>query len=238
MLYLLLCLVLIPVIILAGYAQTKVHTVYKTFSQVNTTKNRTALEVARTILDTAGLKNVTIKKVPGTLTDYYDSKHKVLALSESNYESTSIAAIGVATHEAGHALQDHQNYIPLRLRHFVIHVSNIVSKSFFPLLILSILLAIFIPTSGNVGVYLVMIFTAIYALSMLISLITLPVEFNASKRALRYLKDSQELTPQELNGAKKVLSAAALTYIASFLYNAVEFLRILIYLLMITRNDN
>lgn len=231
MMYLWLSLLLIPVIILAGYAQVRVSSMYQTYSQVKSEKNRTAYDVARTILDTAGLSNVSITKVKGKLTDYYDSKKKVLALSEGNYDSTSIAAIGVAAHEAGHALQDKQGYLPLKLRHLVIHTSNLVSRAFIPLLILSVILAVLIPTTGSAGMYLAWGAVGVYFLAMLVSLVTLPVEFNASKRALQILKDSGELTQEELSGARKVLSAAALTYVASFLYNLVEFFRLLLWLL-------
>lgn len=231
--YLWLSLLLLPVILLASYAQIKVSSVYQSYLKINTFKNRTAYDVARTILDTAGLNNVAITKVKGRLTDYYDSKKKVLALSEGNYDSTSIAAIGVAAHEAGHALQDKQNYIPLRLRHLVIHVSNFVSRAFIPLLILSVILAVLIPTTGNAGFYIACVAVGVYGLAMLVSLIMLPVEFNASRRALQILRDSGELNQEELSGARKVLSAAALTYIASFLYNLVEFLRLLFWLLPI-----
>ena len=231
--YLWLTLLLIPVIILASYAQIRVSSMYQTYSKTNAQTGRTAHDVARTILDTAGLQNVTITKVKGKLTDYYDSKKKVLALSEGNYDSTSIAAIGVAAHEAGHALQDKQNYLPLRLRHLVIHVSNFVSRAFIPMLILSMILAILIPTTGNAGFYIACVAVGVYGLAMLVSLITLPVEFNASRRALQILNDSGILNQEELSGARKVLSAAALTYIASFLYNLVEFLILLLWLLAI-----
>ncbi len=236
-LYYLLGFLLIPALILAIWAEVKVHNVYAKYKKVNVQSGRTAGETTRAILDAAGLQNVQIKTVKGTLTDYYDSRNKLLAISDDSYDSSSISSIGVAAHETGHALQDKEGYFPLKLRHLIIKTSNLISKSLIPLIIIGFI-GLFIPFIGGTGVLIYMCaLGGFYFLAMILSLITLPVEFNASRRAIQILRDSGTLTEEELKGAKKVLSAAALTYIASFLYSLIYFLRIVVWVLSII-SDN
>jgi len=217
-------IVLLPAIILAIYAQIKVNTTYAKYSKVNSIKNLTGKQVAEMILKDSEISNVQIIETNGTLTDYYDSKNKVLALSKSNFNSSSIASLGVTAHECGHAIQDATNYFPLKLRHFVIKVYNLSSKLLVPLLLIGFLFdfILLIPSLANAFL---IIGSVIFGLSLLMNLVTLPVEFNASKRALKILEDSIILTNEETKMAKKVLSSAALTYIAAFLYSLLNFLR-------------
>lgn len=225
---------LIPVIILAIYAEFKVHSTYSHFSKVVSEKKLTGKEVASLILNASNITNVEIKEIEGTLTDYYDSKNKVLALSKHNYNSSSIASIGVTAHECGHAIQDYNNYFPLRFRHFIVNIYNITSKLLVPLLIIGLIFD-FLLLIPNLALIFVVVGTIIFGLSFILNLITLPVEFNASKRALRILEESTVLNQEEIKGAKKVLNSAALTYLAAFLYSLLNFLRFV--LIFVRRND-
>ena len=225
--YYLLGIILLPAIILAIYAEIKVSINYKKYSEIYSQSNLTGKEVAEKILKANNINNVKITEVSGTLTDYYDSKNKVLAISSKNYNSSSIASLGVTAHECGHAIQDNTNYFPLKLRQVIIKSYSLTSKLLVPLLILGLLFSLFllIPVVGEIFIYIALI---TFGLSLLLNLITLPVEFNASKRALKILKEENILTKEESKCVKKVLNSAALTYVAAFLYSLLNFLRILI----------
>lgn len=225
--YYILGIILFPAIILAIFAQIKVQSTYSKYKQIPSQKNLTGKQVAELILSASNINDVTITEIEGNLTDYYDSKNKVLALSKYNYHSTSIASLGVTAHECGHALQDDTNYFPMRLRSLVIKVYNISSKLLIPLIIIGLLFdfILFIPLASKIFLY---IGVSVFGLSLLLNLITLPVEFNASKRALKILEESTILTEEETRSAKKVLDAAALTYVSAFLYSLLNFLRFVI----------
>lgn len=231
--YYLLGIILIPAIILSIYAQIKVQTNYKKYSQIISEKNLTGKEVANLILNASDIKDVQIIEVEGELTDYYDSKKKVLALSKGNYNSASIASLGVTAHECGHAIQDKTGYVPNKIRNIVVRVYNIASKLLMPILIIGFMFdfLFLIPKIANI---ILISGIAVFGLSMLFNLITLPVEFNASKRALKILEESTILSNDELDGAKKVLKSAALTYVAGFIYSLLNFLR---FILIFARKD-
>ena len=211
-------ILVLPGLLLALYAQAKISSTYNRFSRIHARAGLTAAECARDILQNGGAGDVRVERVAGTLTDHYDPREKVLRLSEGTYNSTSIAALGVAAHEAGHALQDAQDYAPLTFRSLFAPVASIGSNAAVPLFMLGLLFS---------WEPLVKIGLICFALAVVFSLVTLPVEFNASSRALHILTDGGYLTVDENEGAKKVLSAAALTYVASALTAILQFLRLL-----------
>ncbi|MBO8153773.1 zinc metallopeptidase [Thermovirga sp.] len=211
-------ILLLPALFLAFWAQMKVKGAYAEYSRVATTRGIRAQEAARMILDSFGLRNVAIEPVPGNLTDHYDPRSKTLRLSEGVYNSPSIAAIGIAAHEAGHALQDMDGYAPLRLRNMVVPVANLGSGLAFPLFFIGFLFGS--PTMMDIGI--------LFFIGVLVfHLVTLPVEFNASGRAIKVLAGTGMFTQDELHGAKKVLDAAALTYVAATVMAAMQLLRLI-----------
>ncbi|MCX7695566.1 MAG: zinc metallopeptidase [Caloramator sp.] len=211
--------ILIPAILLSLYAQAKIQSTYSRYSRQYSLSGLTGAEAARRILDYNGLYDVAIELIPGNLTDHYDPRDRVLRLSQSVYHSTSIAAIGVAAHEAGHALQHSRGYAPLIFRNALVPVANIGSNLSWILIVFGI----FISSVGliNLGI---LLFTAV----VLFQVITLPVEFNASSRALNQLDNYNILYKEELYKAKKVLSAAALTYVAATLMAISQLLRLIV----------
>ncbi|SHF31823.1 zinc metallopeptidase [Caloramator proteoclasticus] len=211
--------ILIPAILLSLYAQAKIQSTYSRYSREYSLSGLTGAEAARRILDYNGLYDVAIEMIPGNLTDHYDPRDRVLRLSQGVFHSSSIAAIGVAAHEAGHALQHNRGYAPLIFRNALVPVANIGSNLSWVL----ILLGIFLSSAGliNLGI---LLFTAV----VLFQVITLPVEFNASSRALNQLDNYNILYKEELYKAKKVLSAAALTYVAATLMAISQLLRLIV----------
>ncbi|MDO5378401.1 MAG: zinc metallopeptidase [Clostridia bacterium] len=209
---------LIPGLLLALYAQVKMSSTFGKWSKVNARSGMTGAEMARVILDANGCRDVRVERVPGRLTDHYDPEGGALRLSDEVYGSRSIAALGVAAHEAGHAIQDAQDYAPLRMRASLVPVANIGSQAAIPLFLLG-LLASWEP--------LVKIGILCFALAVLFYLVTLPVEFNASSRAVAVLS-SGYLEEQEVRGVKAVLSAAALTYVAAALQAVLQLLRLVL----------
>ena len=212
-------LLVIPALILAFFAQAKVKGAYGKYSKVFASSRITGAQAAGQLLQTAGAGNVVVEKTPGQLTDHDDPRKKVLRLSEGVYDSSSIAALGIAAHETGHALQHHQKYGPMGLRSFIYPVANIGSTLAFPVFIAGFFF------SGKSSALLMNIGILLFAGAVAFSLVTLPVEFNASKRAMALLEERRFLTGDELVGARKVLSAAALTYVASTAMAAVQLLR-------------
>ncbi|MCD8089193.1 MAG: zinc metallopeptidase [Clostridiales bacterium] len=203
-------LLLIAAIILAMYSQWKVGSTFNKYSQVQNRRGYTGADVARQLLYNAGITDVAVEQISGNLTDHYDPKSKVLRLSESVYFSRSIAALGVAAHETGHAVQDNVGYIPLRVRTGIYPAVSFSSKLAMPLIFLGFFIGMFsrVYTIALLGALL-------YAVVVFFQLVTLPVEFNASSRAMKSLKEYGYLDEDEIPGARKVLSAAALTYVAS-----------------------
>lgn len=215
-------LVLIGALI-SALASAKVQSTYRKFSQFASSRRFTAEAVAQQILHSAGIADVRIERIRGNLTDHYSPKEKVLRLSDSVYGQTSIAAIGVAAHECGHAIQHREGYGPLKLRSASVPLANFGSMLSWPLILLGLVLGF--TGLARVGVYL-------FVLVVFFQLITLPVEFNASRRALATLEGQSLLTGDELKGARKVLSAAAMTYVAALLSSVLQLLR----LVLLTRN--
>ena len=211
-------LLLIPGLILALYAQFKVSSTYARYKKVHSGTGLTGAQIARQILDTNGCGSVRIERVPGSLTDHYDPENGVLRLSEEVYASRSIAALGVAAHEAGHAIQDATDYGPMRIRATLVPVANIGSSAAIPLFMLGLIFS---------WEPLLKIGILCFSLAVLFYLVTLPVEFNASGRAVALLS-SGYLPQDEVKGVKKVLSAAALTYVAAALQAILQLLRLVL----------
>lgn len=212
-------MLVLPAILIAMAAQIMVKTTFRRYASVFSRRGQTAAQVARRILDDNGLQAVRLERVSGDLTDHYDPKANVIRLSDSVYNSASVASIGVAAHEAGHAVQHAVGYVPIKLRNAVLPVANIGSAAAMPIIVIGLLLS-FEPLV-SIGI---LLFSAL----VLFQLITLPVEFNASRRALATLRDSHILDGKELSGARRVLSAAAMTYVAAVLVSAMQLLRLVL----------
>lgn len=206
----------LPAIVLAMVAQSKVQSTFNKFSRQGNISGYTGAEVAKRILNLAGVYDVQVEHIRGNLTDHYDPTKKVLRLSDAVYSSKSVAAIGVAAHEVGHAIQHNQGYAFLQIRHGLFPVANIASKAAFPLILIGGLASL----GGflNLGIL-------FFAITTLFAIVTLPVEFNASNRAVKILTAEGLLVGDELTGAKKVLQAAALTYVASAAVSLGQLLR-------------
>ena len=189
----------------------------------------TGEDAAKRLLNSQGIYDVTVRPVKGQLTDHYDPRTKTVNLSESVFHSTSVAAIGVAAHECGHAMQDNVGYVPLKLRGAIVPVANIGSQAAFPLIIIGVLI-------GGMGSPLVNIGLILFSLAVIFQLITLPVELNASRRAITLLDQVGILGGQEVNQTRKVLGAAALTYVAALAASVLQLLRLMI--LFGGRRDN
>ena len=212
-------LLLIPALLLSLWAQFRVSSTFNRFSRVRASSGMTATQMAEQLLHAEGVYDVSVERTRGNLTDHYDPKNMVLRLSDSTANSTSVAALGVAAHEAGHVLQHRDGYAPLMLRTAAVPVVNIGSNLSWPLFLVGIIV------SWEPLVYAGI---ALFALAVLFAIITLPVEFNASKRALAALETNGYLQPgEEMRGAKKVLSAAAMTYVASAFMAIMQLLRLL-----------
>lgn len=209
----------LPALLFALWAQFHVKSVFSRYGKVPSDRGMTGRDAARLILDSNGLYHVQIVRVDGELTDHFDPRENVIRLSNSTYDRATAAAVGVAAHEAGHAVQYAQGYVPMKLRSAIIPATNIGSNLAMPLVLLGI--AFSAPPLAYVGVLL-------FAFSVLFQLVTLPVEFNASHRALSLLEQGNYLNAEELKGAKSVLSAAALTYVASMISSALQLLRLLV----------
>ena len=201
-------------------AQTKVSSTFNKYSRVRNRAGFTGAQVATQMLQNAGIYDVSVQRVAGNLTDHYDPRTKTLRLSQSVYDSMSVAALGVAAHETGHAIQHDVGYAPLALRSFFVPLANFGSRLAIPLIIIGFLF------SGG-GSTLVTLGILFFSLSVAFTIITLPVEFNASSRAIRLLVDDGFLTSEEIGGAKKVLSAAAMTYVAAAFAAVAQLLRLI-----------
>jgi len=212
-------LVLIPALLFAMWAQARVQSTYKKYGRVNSGRGYTGQQVARMILDDNGLQDVRVEQVTGNLSDHYDPRTRVVRLSGGVYGSASISAVGIAAHECGHAVQHAESYAPMKLRSAVIPVTNFGSTLAIPLLLIGLLLQ---------SQPLILVGIAGYAMMAVFQLITLPVEFNASSRALTTISQHYILDEDEQKDAKKVLSAAALTYVAALATAIAQVLRLLL----------
>ncbi len=209
----------VPTLLLSLYAQFKVKSAFSKYSQVQTIRKISGKEAAALLLRSNSISDVSIQRVGGSLSDHYDPSHKVLRLSDPVYDKTSIAAVGVAAHETGHAIQDKEKYAPLVLRSTLVPVANIGSSAGPYLALAGIIFRMNLLL--NIGIIL-------FACAVLFYLVTLPVEIDASRRALKVLEHNAVLSQEELKGAKKVLSAAALTYVASALTAMANLLRLIL----------
>ena len=213
----------LPCIIFSLWASALVKSRFNKYSKQLSARGITGAEAARRVLAENGVYNVRIDRISGDLTDHFDPKDNVIRLSDNVYNSTSTAAIGVACHEAGHAVQYASDYAPIKLRAAIIPITNIGSKLAIPLILLGLLFTYW----GSTSYAIVYIGIACFGLSLVFQLVTLPVEFNASRRALQAIDQAQLLTPAEREGAKKTLSAAAMTYVAALALVLAQLLRLI-----------
>ncbi len=213
----------LPFVILSLWASANVNTTFKKYAKQYSSRRITGAEAAQRVLHAHGVRDVRIERVNGNLTDHYDPRTNVIRLSDNVYSSTSTAAIGVACHEAGHAVQYAENYGPIKLRAAIIPVTNIGSRLAMPLILLGLVLSVFAEMSYT----LVYLGIACFGLSLLFQLITLPVEFNASRRAMQTISSANILTDEEQRGARKTLTAAALTYVAAAAVSLMQLLRLI-----------
>lgn len=219
---------MLPALILTLWAQTSVKSTFSKYSNVRNARGLTGANAAATVLRDNGITNVCLEHVRGNMTDHFDPKAGVIRLSDSVYDVASVAAVGVAAHEAGHAVQHAVGYGPIKLRSAIVPAAQIGSQLAMPMIVIGMLLPVqfdFIVTAGIL----------LYSLAVLFQVVTLPVEFNASSRALAAIETSGMLSQEELAGAKKVLRAAAMTYLASAFTAILSLLRLL---LIFGRNRN
>ncbi len=214
----------LPCVLLALWASANVNSTFKKYSQQLSLRRVTGADAAQRVLSANGISGVRIERVSGNLTDHYDPKANVIRLSDSVYDNTSTAAIGVACHEAGHAVQYAQSYAPIKLRAAIIPVTNIGSRLAMPLILLGLLLSV----GESLSYSLVYAGIACFGLSLVFQLVTLPVEFNASRRAMQAISETGLLTQEEQKGARKTLTAAALTYVAATAVALAQLLRLLV----------
>ncbi len=208
---------LVPGILLALYAQAKISSAYEKYGNINSKINISGAQAARKILDASGLYDVEIKMIGGRLTDNYNPSNKVLSLSKDVYENTSIASISIAAHEVGHAIQDKIDYKPLRFRESIVPMANLGSNLSVWFIIIGCFFSYFLTQIG----------VALFFFAVLFQIVTLPVEFDASRRAKLAIEDAGFLDQEEMKGTKEVLSAAALTYVGATLTAIGQFLRLL-----------
>ncbi len=214
----------LPCVLLSLWASSSVNSTFKRYSQQHSRRGITGAQAAERVLRSNGVSGVRIERVSGNLTDHFDPRTNVIRLSDSVYGSSSTAAIGVACHEAGHAVQYAQSYGPIKLRAAIIPITNIGSRLAMPLILIGLLLAAFEDLSYSF-VYLGI---ACFGLSLVFQLVTLPVEFNASRRAMAAIESGEMLTEEEQRGAKKTLTAAAMTYVAATAVSLAQLLRLLV----------
>ncbi len=213
-----------PFVLLSLWASSSVSSTFKRYSQQHSRRGITGAQAAERVLRSNGVSGVRIERISGNLTDHYDPRTNVIRLSDGVYGSTSTAAIGVACHEAGHAVQYAQSYGPIKLRAAIIPITNIGSKLAMPLILIGVLLAAF----ENLSFGFVYLGIACFGLSLVFQLITLPVEFNASRRALAAIESGELLTQEEQRGARKTLTAAAMTYVAATAVSLAQLLRLIL----------
>ena len=220
----------LPALLFSLIASARVNSTFRKYSQVRTLRGMTGADAARAVLAANGVTGVRIEHVSGELKDHYDPKANVIRLSDNVYGVSTPAAVGVAAHEAGHAVQYAQNYAPIRLRAAIVKVTNIGSRLAMPLIVIGLVLMALEPFApfSELFYYVAVFGVLCFSLCVVFQLLTLPTEFNASRRALRAIEGSHLLTEQEQKGAKKVLKAAAMTYVAALAVSLTQFLRLLL----------
>lgn len=225
--------IVLPCILLSLWASASVRNTFNRYAKQYSARRISGAQAAQRVLAGNGISGVRIERVSGNLTDHYDPKTNVIRLSDGVYDSTSTAAIGVACHEAGHAVQYAQNYAPIKLRAAIIPITNFGSKLAMPLILLGILFSF----GGSFSYTLVYLGIGCFCLSLIFQLITLPVEFNASRRAMQAIQEAEILTQEEQIGAKKTLTAAAMTYVAAVAVALAQLLRLILLFGRPRRND-
>lgn len=215
-------ILIIPAMIIVGIAQARVSTAFSKYSQIGNMRGMTGADAAQRVLNQAGIYDVSINRTSGSMTDYYDPRQNAIFLSDTVYGSASIAAVGVAAHEAGHAIQYARGYFPIKIRSAILPITRFGSMLSMPLVLLGFLFG------GSTGDLLMNIGVILFASVFVFQLVTLPVEYNASGRALDSLAATGALSDSELPQAKKVLNAAAMTYFAAMILALAQFLRILL----------
>ena len=223
----------LPCILFSAWASSSVNSTFKRYSTHHSMRHITGAQAAQRVLSWNGVTGVRIERISGNLTDHFDPRTNVIRLSDSVYDSTSVAAIGVACHEAGHAVQYARHYAPIKLRAAIIPITTIGSKLAMPLILLGLVLNF----SAGLSNGLVYLGIGCFALSLVFQLVTLPVEFNASRRAMRAIADSNILTDDEQRGARKTLTAAAMTYVAATAVALSQLIRLLVLFGGRRRND-
>lgn len=216
--------IVLPCLLLSLWASSSVNSTFKRYSKQLSSRGITGRDAAICVLEAHGITNVRVERIAGKLTDHFDPKTNVIRLSDNVYDSTSTAAIGVACHEAGHAVQYAKQYFPMKVRAAIIPATNIGSRLAMPLILLGVLFGV----GGSYSYTLVYAGIACFSLSLVFQLVTLPVEFNASRRAMQAIKGSNILTAQEQKGARKTLTAAAMTYVAAVAVAAAQLLRLVL----------
>lgn len=233
--YYIMGIILLPGIIFASWAQAKVNSTYKKYAEYFTGSGLTAAEFIKRLLGAADMGDIQVTQIHGHLNDHFDPRNNRICLSDSVYSSTSVSALGVACHEFGHALQRKEKYGPYQLRRILIPLTNFASNLLWPLVIVGLIFNFGISIDGsNIGNIFMWSGVIVFGLSVLVNLVTLPVEFNASKRAVKILQTTGIMTEEEIDGTKSVLTAAALTYVAALLVSMLSFLRFI--LVFIARN--
>lgn len=221
-------LILLPAMIFAIIAQFSVKSTFEKYNKVPTSRRMSGAEAARRILDRNGLYDVKVEKARGYLSDHYDPRANVIRLSEATHDSVSVAALGVAAHEAGHAVQHATGYFPIKVRSAIIPVTQIGSSLAMPIFLVGILLSYAQYVTAEVGGIIMGAGILLFSLTAFFQLVTLPVEFNASSRALKTLEEAGILYEEEISGARKVLSAAAMTYVAALASSLASLLRLIL----------
>ena len=223
-------LMVLPALILSMIASAKVNSTFKRYSQVRNYRGLTGAEAARQVLAANGVTGVRIERISGNLTDHYDPRGNVIRLSDNVYDVATPAAVGVAAHEAGHAVQYATDYTPIRVRAAIINITNFGSRLSMPLILIGILLMGITSLSAlsNFFYYVAIAGVLCYGLCVVFQLVTLPVEFNASRRAIQTIERTDMLTDEERHGARKVLTAAAMTYVAALAVGLTQFARLLL----------
>jgi Zn-dependent membrane protease YugP len=219
----------------AGSASAKVRSTFEAYRDVPTSSRMTGYDTAVRLLRRGGVQDISVGKVKGSLTDHYHPTKKVVNLSESTYGSDSVAAVAVAAHEIGHVMQKKKGYLPYKLRTVLVPITNLGSRLAFPLVLLGLVLDVFVYTAqnSNLGYYLALVGVVMYGLSTVFALVTLPVEYDASRRAKKMLVEEGIIREEELPYAEQMLSAAARTYVASLLTSLVYFIRFALWVMML-----
>ncbi len=235
-LYYILGFVMLPGIILGIWAQVKVSSTFNEYNKIQTKHGKPAKDVARYMLDGGGCIETKVQAIKGQLTDNYNPKTNVVSLSQSVYNESTISAIGVTAHEIGHVFQHREKYTPIRLRNALVPIMNIAGILSWPLIIIGLILEIsYFATAAE---WLIFLGLGVYALNILFCLITLPIEINASKRAYKMLVSTGEMDTEEAEGVKKVLNAAAWTYVAALITSVLSLLRVILFIISMRGDRN